>query len=145
MLYMCYRANGTQNHWGGPGVNVCVWIYVQAQSWNKCKRMVRDGTTERLNTDGCASSGELTFMAQYLWTDSEEYNPWWENALTGWNIVLIGLLKTTNCPWMSFYDVIMKITPGLCDTICGECRSTLVVAYSRVTGVRVDFVCLTTS
>lgn len=41
---------------------------------------------------------------------------------------------------MSFYDVIMKIALGFCETICGECGSTLVVAYSRVTGVRVGFV-----
>lgn len=49
---------------------------------------------------------------------------------------------------MSFYDVIMKITPGLSDAICVECsesKSTLVVAYSGVTGVRLGFVCLTTS
>lgn len=32
-------------------------------------------TTKRPNADGRASSGELTFMAHYLWTDIEEYNP----------------------------------------------------------------------
>lgn len=46
---------------------------------------------------------------------------------------------------MSFYDVIMKITLGLFDTICSECRSTPVVAFSEVTGIRVGFVCSTTS
>lgn len=46
---------------------------------------------------------------------------------------------------MSFYDVIMKITLGLFDTISGGFGSTPVVAYSRVTGVRVGFVWMTTS
>lgn len=46
---------------------------------------------------------------------------------------------------MSFYDVIMKTTLGLFDTICSGWRSTLVVAYSGVTGVRGGFVCLTMS
>lgn len=44
---------------------------------------------------------------------------------------------------MSLYDVIIRVTLGLFDTIYGGCRATLVVAYSGVTGVRGGFVCLT--
>lgn len=35
---------------------------------------------------------------------------------------------------MSLYDVIIRTTLGPFDTIYGGCRSTLVVAYSGVTG-----------
>lgn len=30
---------------------------------------------QRLNPDGRVSTGKLTLMAQYLWTDTEVYNP----------------------------------------------------------------------
>lgn len=114
LSYMCFRDNVTEEVQGlmcasefmfqlSVGLNVSEWLEAKSQ---------------RLNPDGCASTG-------YLWTGTTLRC---ENALTAWNITLIP--KTTNCTWMSFYDVIMKITLGFSDTICDESRSTLVVAYS---------------